>query len=38
MQTGAWHLPVMVVGRILSGFGLGLQVSVLYSDSVNRLY
>lgn len=28
MQTGAWELAVLVVGRILSGFGLGLQVSL----------
>ncbi len=38
MQTGAWHLPVMVIGRVLSGFGLGLQVSVLHTDPVKQFY
>lgn len=38
MQTGAWHLPVLVVGRIVSGLGLGLQVSLFLKPSLSHLF
>lgn len=31
LQTSAWHVAQMTIGRVISGIGLGLQVSTTVS-------